>query len=278
MYPTLLNLGPIAIHTYGFLIAVGFLLSMHFIQRDGERIGVDAGQISNMAFWVLLLGLAGTRITHIIMYPGDYSWTNPKGWFAIWEGGLVFHGAIPPAILYAWWAIRRYKLNFWKMADLAMPYVPLAHAFGRLGCFFYGCCYGIRTDWPLGVRFPPGSPAALDHFYRYTGVHAGDWSFPVHPTQLYGVVGLLAACALLLYLRKRARAAKPNPIDGLTFPAYFILYGTGRFFIEFIRGDNNPTYGPLTAQQIFSLALVAASIVFFAILLRNKRKTATASR
>jgi phosphatidylglycerol:prolipoprotein diacylglycerol transferase len=275
MYPTLLNLGPVAIHTYGLLIAVGFLLCLHFVQRDAERIGIDSGLIGNSAFWVLLLGLAGTRIMHIILYSGEYSWSNPMGWFAIWQGGLVFHGGIAPAVLYAWWAIRRNKLDFWKTADVVMPYIPLAHAFGRLGCFFYGCCYGIRTDCPLGIRFPPGSPAALDHF---PGIHAEDWSFPVHPTQLYGIVGLLAACALLMYLRKRARAAKPNPIDGLTFPAYFIVYGTGRFAMEFLRGDHNPTYGPLTVQQIFSLALVAASIVFFAALFRNKRKAATASR
>lgn len=278
MFPTLLELGPVAIHTYGFLIAVGFLVSLHFIQRDGKKIGVEPDIIGNMAVWVLLLGIAGTRILHIILYPGDYSWSDPKGWFAIWIGGLVFHGAIPPAVLYCWWAFRRYKLDFWKMADIIMPYVPLAHAFGRLGCFFYGCCYGIRTECPLGIRFPADSPAAVDHLYRYSDFHSGDWSFPVHPTQLYGVAGLVAACGLLLYLRKKARGAKPNPIDGLTFPAYFVLYGTGRFLVEFIRGDHNPTYGPLTAQQVFSLALVAASMVFFAVLLRNKRKAAPAPR
>lgn len=271
MYPKLLELGPVSINTYGFLIAVGFLVSWHFIQRDARRANVDVEKINQMAFWVLLLGIAGTRVAHILLYPSEYSWSDPIGWIAIWRGGLVFHGALPAAILYCWWAVRRYKLNFWQVADIGAPYIPLAHAFGRLGCFFYGCCYGIRTDCPLGIRFPPGSPAAMDHLSRYPGMHVGDWSFPVHPTQLYGVAGLLIACGLLLYLRKRMWN-KPNPIYGLTLPAYFVLYGAGRFAVEFIRGDHNPTYGPLTAQQIFSLVLVVASIVFFVIVLKKKAR------
>lgn len=282
MLPTLVKIGPVPIHSYGLMIAIGFLVGLYIIQRDAQKMmGIDPRVISDMAFWTLLTGIAGTRILHIVMFSSQYSWSDPVGWVAIWKGGLVFQGAVVLPIFYNWYATRKYKLNFWKLADIVMPCVPLGHAFGRLGCFLNGCCYGSRTDMPWGIPFrrvpwdlaktATGSPAYLDHCHQYAELSLirDHWSYPVHPTQLYGVIGLTAAFLLLVYLRK-----KWHPFDGFTFPLYFIMYGVGRLLVEFLRGDHNPTIGPLTQQQVFSLAFAVAGVLLFFVLRQLSAKKA----
>ena len=271
MFPTLLKIGPVALHSYGLMIAIGFLLAVHLARRDAKKHGIDPRLFSEMAFQALLLGVLGTRVLHILMYPSAYSWNDPIGWVAIWNGGLVFQGALPLVILYVWYALRKCKLPFWSTTDLMAPYIPLGHALGRIGCFLNGCCYGKRTDLPWGVPFPrvpwdlaqapTGSPAYLDHCQRYSELSyfSDRWSYPVHPTQLYSVVALLGICALLLLLRK-----KWHPFGGFTLPLYLTLYGAFRFFVEFLRGDHNPTHlGALSDQQIFSLLFIATGVIIF---------------
>jgi phosphatidylglycerol---prolipoprotein diacylglyceryl transferase len=195
MLSTLLKIGPVSIHSYGLMIAIGFLLAMFLAQRDGKKIGIDPNAVSNIAFFGLALGILGTRLLHIVMFPQGYSLSDPIGWIAIWRGGLVFQGALPGGVLAVVFGCRFYKIPAWKAIDLGIPYLPLAHAFGRIGCLMNGCCYGRRTDLPWGIRFPrvpwdlsqpaTGSPAYLDHCNRFSGLSMAHdhWSYPVHPTQ-----------------------------------------------------------------------------------------------
>lgn len=261
MYPVILDLGPIKLHTYGLMIAVGFLTALYFIRRDGERrLGLDGETVNEMGFWILLTGLAGTRIFHILLYPVDYSLTDPLGWVTIWKGGLVFQGGIPTALAYYWWASRRKKVPFWAALDIAIPYVPLAHAFGRIGCLMYGCCYGKPTELPWGIHFPAGSPAWNAQLHGEGATH----TFALHPTQLYSAAGLLLLMALLLLIRQRGRL-----FDGISVPAYLILYGLFRFIVEFFRGDGNPTHmGTFTDQQVIALLMAIMGVALFVVLWR----------
>jgi phosphatidylglycerol:prolipoprotein diacylglycerol transferase len=259
MYPTLLELGPIKLHTYGLMIALGFMAALTLTQRDAKRAGVDPKVIGEMGFIALFLGILGTRVLHIIMFPEDYSWRDPIGWIAVWNGGLVFQGAIPVTFIYVYIAARRRNLPLWTMVDCAAPYLALAQAFGRMGCFFNGCCYGMRADHlPWAIRFPAGSPA----YYELPGPEG--WSMPVHPSQLYSVGSLLLLCGLLLHLR-----AAWHPFPGFTMPVYLMLYGAGRFVLEMLRGDGNPTglgLGYLSDQQVFSIVLAVAGMILFSAL------------
>lgn len=269
MHPVLMHIGPLPIYMYGLMIACGFLTIVFFMQRDAKKIGVDPNAISETGFWTLFAGILGARVAHIIMYPAGYSWSDPLGWVAVWHGGLVFQGAIPAALLYLVWALRRRGLHFWPIADLFIPYVPLAQAFGRVGCLCYGCCYGIRADHlPWAIRFPKGSPAFLEHMHRYPDFPANaTQSFPVHPTQLYSVVLLLLIFTILLFARK-----KYAPFVGFTLPLYSILYGIKRFIVEMFRGDGNPTnlgFGILTNQQVFCVLMVAIGVVLWIYLRRR---------
>lgn len=129
--------------------------------------------------------------------------------------------------------------------DRVSPGGALAFTFVRTGCFLAGCDYGRPTAGPLGVRFPPGSLAAMDHYQR--GFIRGDApSLPVHPTELYeAAVGLMACAAALAMLRTRRR-------DGSAFAAFLAIYATGRFALEFLRGDlgRGALLGLSTAQVV----------------------------
>ena len=159
MWPVLLEIGPVKLYSYGFMIAVGFLIATHFAQKYAAEKGFSPKVFSDMAFGILVVGFLGTRLTHILMFPGQYSTDDLMGYIAVWRrGGLVFQGAILPALLFVIWYLRRHRVPFWKACDVMFPYFPLAHAFGRIGCFLYGCCYGRPTEvlWAIPARRVPG--------------------------------------------------------------------------------------------------------------------------
>lgn len=269
MFPTIIHLGPVPIHSYGLMMAVGFLVSLYLMRRDAPRFGLDADAIGDGAFWGLLVGIVGSRIFHIVMFRGQYFgtglpvWRKAVGLIAVWEGGLVFQGAIPAVLVFVWWYGKRKDLPFFKTTDMVIPYIALAHGLGRFGCFLNGCCYGGRTDAPWAVRFPKGSPAYIDHVKQF-GLVPGtaEWSLPIHPTQLYSIIALVLLCIVLVQLRNRWQ-----PFHGSVFCVYLILYSAFRFVNEALRADHNPVriFG-LSDQQVFSLLGVVAGIILMGIL------------
>ncbi len=286
MHPTLLELGPIelfgrslgplTLHNYGLMIAIGFLAAVFFILRDAEKEGLDRQLIAEKSLWALFWGVAGTRLLHIMMFPESYSWKDPIGWVAVWNGGLVFQGAFPLSIAYAWWVLRKHKQPFWKVSDIVLTYMPLAQAFGRIGCFFNGCCFGHRAqDLPWALSFPKGSPPYYAHLKRFSELTTdAQWSFPIHPTQIYSSMLLVLICLTLWLLRK-----KWQPFTGFVLPMYLMLYSVARFIIEIYRDDDNPTnlgFGVISNQQVFCLAMFALGAGLFIYL--RKRSRATESR
>jgi phosphatidylglycerol:prolipoprotein diacylglycerol transferase len=256
------------------MIAVGFLVATHIGSRYAASRGYNARVFSDTAFGVLLVGFLGTRLAHILMFPEQYSTGDPLGYIAVWRrGGLVFQGAVPPALLFVIWNLRRNRIPFWPAADIMFPYLPLAHAFGRVGCFLYGCCYGLPASVPWAIparrvpwdveKSPIGSPAYLDHLNRFSDMTADmHWSHPIHPTQLYEAAGLATIFGLMLLMRK-----KWHPFDGFLMPMYFILYGLLRFVVEEFRGDHNPVrLLGLSDQQVASLVFATFGVALWGFL------------
>jgi phosphatidylglycerol---prolipoprotein diacylglyceryl transferase len=154
-----------------------------------------------------------------------------------WQGGLTFYGGFFAALAGGVWYARRKQLPVARVADVAAPAIMLGLFFGRLGCFFNGCCYGAETDAWVGVTLAtaPGQT--------------------VHPTQLYeAAVALGLFAALRWAIAPRARAA------GEVFGWLLALYGVLRFAIEFLRADPRGALGPLSTSQLLSIPIVAAGV------------------
>ncbi|MFZ9594462.1 MAG: prolipoprotein diacylglyceryl transferase [Bdellovibrionia bacterium] len=218
MYPLLLQLGPISIHTYGFMIAVGFLASIHVAKRLSIRSHLNVDQVLDLAFYNLIVGLLGARLLFVITR-FSYFANAPLDIFKIWEGGLVFLGGplavFPFMIFYA----KKHRLNIWKVMDAMAPGLALGHAFGRFGCLAAGCCYGKPTGTSFGIRL---NSELVDRSLH--GVL-------LHPTQLYEAFSLFLLSAGLAYIFKIKK------FDGQVAFSYLLTYPVIRSVIEVFRGD-----------------------------------------
>ena len=218
MHPLLVNLGPIPIHTYGFLIAIGFLTCVYTIRKLSERAGLNAERNLDLTFWMLLAGFLGARILFILTR-FSYFMSEPLEMFKVWEGGLVFFGGPIACVPLLIWYVRKHKLPVWKTADAMIPGLVIAHMFGRFGCLAAGCCYGKPTGSEWGVRL---YSELVDR--QFQGV-------PLHPTQLYEASSLFILFCGLLYTFRHKK------FDGQVILTYFMAYPVIRSIVEIFRGD-----------------------------------------
>ncbi|MFH2145723.1 MAG: prolipoprotein diacylglyceryl transferase [Candidatus Omnitrophota bacterium] len=237
MYPVIFRFGFINFYTYGLMAALGILTAGFLCQKHAVRVGLPRQEIIDLIFWMVIGGIIGGRLNYVVLN-FDYYRFHPEDIFKIYEGGLVFYGGLFLGGVSAIVFVKRKGLLLSKTLDVISVYLPLAHAFGRIGCFLNGCCYGKRTDSSLGVFFP-------------------NMNWRVYPTQLYSAV-LLFTIFLLLFFNERKKK-----FEGEIFLQYLILYGLMRFFIEFMRGDNEIIAGPFTFSQIVSLIVVVGTAVVY---------------
>jgi phosphatidylglycerol---prolipoprotein diacylglyceryl transferase len=232
----------IALHSYGILIAAGLAVGIWLAHREGVRRGLDGGRVLDLAFWLVVAGLCGSRLTygvvnarnffHACVDGGGPWWRDCTSLLHFWEGGLVFYGGVAAAALAALVFARRQGWSFGVVGDLFAPALAIGHAFGRLGCFAAGCCFGKETTARIGVAFPRGS-VAFDVLQRAGAVPVGSGETPpLHPTQLYEAAGEALIFALLLHLRPRLRRR-----PGTLLLCYLGLYALLRFAVEIFRGD-----------------------------------------
>ena len=176
--------------------------------------------------------------------------------------GRAAYGGLIAGVLVPVFVLRRYRAPVRPFLDRSVPVLGIAYASVRTGCFLAGCDYGRSTAGALGVRFPPGSPAAMDHA-SLGWVPAGGSSLPVHATQLYeAALGAVASLVAAVWLARGYR-------DGRAFCTWLGVYAIGRFSIEFLRGDRSRgVYGGLSSAQIVSIAIL---IGIAAVLLRAWR-------
>ncbi len=268
--------GPLLLplQTYGILVAAGFLAGILLAQREARRAGQDAERIGELAFWVLVSALAGSRLYFIAVnwrdYTGAHAWTKLGGLplprvLALWEGGLVFYGGFIAAALTGVVYLRRWHLPILPYADTVIPSVALGHFFGRLGCFAAGCCWGeaCPAGLPWSVRFPPGS-LAYETLAERPGAsllalgHAT--TLPLHPTQLYeafGELGLFLVLVLVVRPRKR--------FDGQVLATWLAAYALLRATVEVFRGDvERGVVAGLGVGQWTSIAILGAAALVWA--------------
>lgn len=244
MHPILVQLGPLPIHTYGFLIALGFIIATQVMQYNAKQVGLDAEKIQDLIFGGLIVGFIGARLVFVLTR-FSYFMENPIDIFKVWEGGLVFYGGPLATIPFIAWFAKKHKFQIWKTLDALAPGLVIAHAFGRLGCLAAGCCYGRPTGSNWGIIL---NSELVDPSMR--GIH-------LHPTQIYESVSLFILFAGLMFLFKRRR------FDGQVALVYLMTYPIIRSVIEIYRGDTIRGFvidGILSTSQFISILVFAAGL------------------
>jgi phosphatidylglycerol:prolipoprotein diacylglycerol transferase len=248
------------------LLAFGLVLAIYTAVRLGRREGLDRGRLLDFSTWLIVVGLVGAKILMIVTDWSAYR-DNPSEIFSIatLEAGGVFYGGFIAATLFAAWYVRVYKLPVRKIFDVYAPAITLGQSIGRLGCFAAGCDYGKPTHSFLAVIFT--NPLAHD----VTGVPLG---IPLHPTQVYESLATLLIFAVLLWRYSRKKR------DGEIFLTYLVLYAAARFFLEFLRGDEDRgfVFNHLLSTSQFIALLLLLSAAGLALLWYGRTGTRTVTQ
>lgn len=251
----------LSIHWYGIMVATGFLASLAVLQYKRDYARMTSDQVIDLSIIIVVCGIVGARIAYVIQFFDQFRGNFWKV-FRVDQGGLVFYGGFILAALVIYGYVRRHRLCVSRILDICAPAMAVGHAFGRIGCFLQGCCFGIPCKG-FGTVYPPGTaPAArypdLDSIalnLQLTGRAAAS-SLPLLPVQLIESAGnLLLGIGLLLLFRKIRRS-------GTVAAAYFIGYGVLRFALECFRGDHTDRIVGLTRAQLIGLFIMIPLGVF----------------
>lgn len=262
MFPILLELGPLRVLSYWAFILIGGVAAVAFWRSRRRQMG-----LTDQQFWLLinvitLSLLIGGRILFALVY---IRYDDPDFWAYLLTpalGGFSILGALLGVFAGIALFCRVQKISLLKVMDYIFFIAPLWHGIGRIGCFAAGCCYG---------RPAPGLSWAVT-FTDPRSVPADFLNKPLHPTQLYEVLGnaLIMAALYTLFLKKLDKGTlKPGTLTA----AYFACYGIMRFIMEFYRGDVVPLPGGITSGQAFSMWLLALSLGVLTWRLRRSRRS-----
>jgi phosphatidylglycerol:prolipoprotein diacylglycerol transferase len=247
--PVAIQIGPLAIRWYGLMYLVGFATAYFLGRRriaTGSAGRVTVGLLDDLLFYGVIGVIAGGRLGYVLFYKPGYYLQHPLEIFAVWQGGMAFHGGFLGVLVAVWWVARRHELRWLEVTDFLAPLAPLAFAAGRLGNFINGELWGRVTEVPWGMVFqnPAAGPA------------------PRHPSQLYQ----FALEGVLLFVILWAYSAKPRA-TGAVSGAFLIGYGVFRFAAEFFREPDDflglLALG-LSMGQWLSLPMIAAGIALYA--------------
>lgn len=238
-------LGPFTLHTYGVLVALGFLAALFVVMRGARREGLRSDSVLDVAFVAVLAAIVGSRLLYVIFNLGEYL-AEPLRILKVWEGGLIFHGGLLLAIPACLYLARRENLPTWPTADVFAPAIALGQAVGRLGCYAAGCCYGAPWDPPFCVTFThPESLAPLN--------------VSLFPSQLFAFAsGVLVFLVLLAY-----RPGRRSP--GQVFWLYLVLASLARFAEDVFRSPEakNAILPWLSVTQAIALSIAAVAFALF---------------
>lgn len=244
-----ITIGPVTIYMYGLMIALGFFSALVMTDYRGKKRGLSEDTIFGIFLCAIFGGIVGCRLLYyIVEIPAILNDPSILWNFKI---GYVVYGGIIGGILTSYIYCKKKKADFISYFDLVMPSVSLAQGFGRIGCLCAGCCYGRETDAWYGITFTHSDLAP-------NGVK-------LIPTQIISSAGDFLICAVLLWYASK----KPKP--GRVAAAYLVLYGVGRFLVEFLRNDYRGSVGIFSTSQIISFGIVALGIVLYCVVPKLKK-------
>ncbi|MDA8106880.1 MAG: prolipoprotein diacylglyceryl transferase [Nitrospiraceae bacterium] len=249
--PVIVRIGPFSVRWYGMMYLLGFTASFLLVRYQIKKKGLNfAKDFVDSLYSYLILGLLlGARLGYVLFYDLAAYVRHPLEIFAVWHGGMSFHGGLIGSILAGILFCRKYKVDFWQVSDLVIVTAPIGLGLGRLGNFINGELYGRVTNVPWAMVFPGGGP------------------LPRHPSQLYEffLEGVVLFTILWLLKDRFSRS-------GLLTSLFIILYGTFRFTLEFFREPDvqlGYILGPFTMGQLLSSAMIAVGLFIFFVRKRN---------
>lgn len=248
-------LGPIYIRFYGIILMLGALAGAWLATREAKRRGHEPEIVWDLLTYLLIGGIIGARIWHILTPPpssgitAGWYLTHPLDALAIWKGGLGIPGAIIGGAIVLFFYTRRYKLSFAEWADIAAPSLALGQGIGRWGNFFNQELYGAPTNLPWKIFIDPA--------HRLAGYQDVEY---YHPLFLYESVWNFGNMFLLLWISRRfADRLKSGDI----FLIYLVIYPVGRFLLDFLRLDASMVSGININQTLMAVVAVLASATLY---------------
>ena len=238
MLPSFQALG-LTIPMYGVMSALGMLAAFVLLGFTRKHTRFSEDQALSAVPWAIIMGFVGAKVLFWIVEI-DQVIADPSYLLHTLREGFVFYGALIGGLGgVAIYSLNK-KLPFFSLTDYFIPGLVLGHAFGRIGCFFAGCCYGMECETPISIVFPTGGAAPA--------------GIPLLPTQLMESAFLFLLCAFLVW-----RLTKKKPF-GTVSGWYMVLYGAWRFGIEFFRSDERGAVGALSTSQFISIFVFAGGV------------------
>lgn len=236
--PILFQIGPLAVRWYGMMYLLGFVAAFFIISRLAPRrkLVLNHDAVSDLLFYIVIGVILGGRFGYVLFYNFSYFLSHPLQIFAVWQGGMSFHGGLAGVVVATTLYCRRHAIAILPLADILAIAATIGLGLGRIGNFINGELWGRVTTLPWGVVFPEAGPE------------------PRHPSQLYEALLEGPVIFFLLYWLF-SRKLK----DGVIFFAFFIFYGIGRFIIEFFREPDQQIgflWGGATMGQLLCLVMI----------------------
>jgi len=271
---------------YFTMLSLGFILAIFLAYRWAGGHGMNKGRMIDFGIWMILWGMVGSKILHIIadghfmdyvnvcLDPSKVDWlvdarectalagiwdaaagvchpakSNCLAWLS--GSGFAYYGGLIAAAAFSVYFIRKQGWSVGRMCDMGGWTISLGLAWGRMGCTLAGCCFGARSDSPLAIIFPGGSPASRHQWQEGLLDSYRLESFPVHPTQVYESFAALVIAAFAYFI------VRPNKrFDGQVFVVTMVMYALARFAIEIVRRDDRGAVLGLSTSQIIAAVIV----------------------
>jgi len=212
--PVFLRIGPLQFRWYGLMYVLAFIATYLIIRSESRRkqLPLTLDDVADLVFYGALGVVLGGRLGYILFYKFSFYLAHPLQIFAVWEGGMSFHGGFLGVVTAFFIFSRRKQIPFFTLGDMAALCAPVGLGLGRIGNFINGELYGRPTDVPWGMVFPGGG------------------TLPRHPSQLYEA--FLERLLLFIIVRTVSRTSSTTGVACWTFIAG---YGLFRFIVEFFR-------------------------------------------
>jgi phosphatidylglycerol---prolipoprotein diacylglyceryl transferase len=256
--PIIFSIGHFMFRWYSLILVIAMAVGIWLTAREAERKGFKKEQIYDIALWIILAGILGARLFHVLDHWSDEYAANPIRALYIWEGGLAIWGAVAGGLLAAALLAWKRGWNLAKLLDAGALGLVLAQAIGRIACIITGDAMGKPTSGPFG--------------FAYTSPHALVPKLGVYytPMPVYELIVNLGIFVLLWQLHKR------NLPDGLLFLIYLTMYSLERFFLGFTSSYQILAFG-LTQSQIVALVSLVISLILMARIMGQARPRVSAA-